>query len=35
MKKNKHSRMGKRLIAAMREVVDHLEGRKALPMRYV
>ena len=27
--------MGKRLIAAMKEVVDHVEGRTALPMRYV
>ncbi|MBZ5563837.1 MAG: helix-turn-helix domain-containing protein [Acidobacteriia bacterium] len=27
--------MGKRLIAAMKEVVDHVEGRAALPMRYV
>jgi putative transcriptional regulator len=35
MKKPKHSRMGKRLIAAMKEVVDHAEGRTALPMRYV
>ena len=35
MTKAKHSRMGKRLITAMREVVDHVEGRVALPMRYV
>jgi hypothetical protein len=35
MIKTKHSKMGKRLIAAMKEVVDHAEGRTALPMRYV
>jgi putative transcriptional regulator len=35
MKKVKHSRMGKRLIAAMKEVVKHVEGKVALPMRYV
>ncbi len=35
MKKAKHSAMGKRLIAAMREVVDHVEGKVALPVRYV
>ena len=35
MKKAKHSGMGKRLIAAMREVVDHVEGKVALPVRYV
>ena len=35
MTKSKHSKMGKRLIAAMKEVVDHVEGRAALPMRYV
>ena len=35
MKKAKHSRTGKRLIAAMREVVNHVEGKVALPMRYV
>ena len=35
MIKTKHSKMGKRLIAAMKEVVDHMEGRTALPMRYV
>ena len=35
MIKAKHSKMGKRLIAAMKEVVDHVEGRTALPMRYV
>ena len=35
MKKAKHSRAGKRLIQALREVVDHVEGRIALPMRYV
>jgi len=35
MKKAKHSRMGKRLIAAMKEVVNHVEGKVALPVRYV
>jgi len=35
MKTAKHSRMGKRLIAAMKEVVNHVEGKVALPMRYV
>ncbi len=35
MRKVKHSRMGKRLIAAMKEVVAHAEGKIALPMRYV
>ena len=35
MRKTKHSRMGKRLIAAMKEVVDHVEGKVALPIRYV
>lgn len=35
MKKAKHSKAGKRLIAAMKEVVNHVEGRAALPMRYV
>ncbi len=35
MKKQKHSRAGKRLIAAMKEVVDHVEGKVALPVRYV
>lgn len=35
MRKTKHSRMGKRLITAMREVVAHAEGKVALPMRYV
>jgi putative transcriptional regulator len=34
MKKAKHSRVGKRLIAAMKEVVAHAEGRIALPVRY-
>ena len=29
--KTKHSRMGTRLIAAMKEVVDHVEGNVALP----
>jgi putative transcriptional regulator len=35
MKKAKHSRAGKRLITAMREVVDHVEGKVALPVRYI
>lgn len=35
MKKAKHSRMGKRLISAMKEVVAHVEGKVALPMRYI
>ena len=35
MRKAKHSRMGKRLIAAMKEVVAHVEGKVALPMRYI
>jgi len=35
MRKAKHSRMGKRLITAMREVVAHVEGKTALPMRYI
>ena len=35
MRKASHSRIGKRLITAMREVVDHAEGKVALPMRYV
>ena len=35
MRKAKHSRIGKRLITAMREVVAHAEGKVALPMRYV
>jgi DNA-binding transcriptional regulator YiaG len=35
MRKTKHSKTGKRLIAAMKEVADHVEGRTALPMRYV
>ena len=35
MRKPKHSRMGRRLITAMREVVDHVAGKVALPMRYV
>ena len=34
MRKTRHSRMGKRLITAMREVVAHVEGKVALPMRY-
>ena len=35
MRKAKHSRTGKRLITAMREVVDHVKGKRALPMRFV
>jgi len=35
VKKAKHSRMGKRLITAMKEVVAHVEGKVALPMRYI
>jgi hypothetical protein len=35
MIKTKHSKIGKCLIAAMKEVVDHVEGRAALPMWYV
>ena len=35
MKKPKHSRAGRRLIAAMKEVVDHVEGKVTLPIRYV
>lgn len=35
MTKAKHSRMGKRLISAMKEVVAHVEGKVALPMRYI
>ena len=35
MKKAKHSRTGKRLITAMKEVVAHVEGKVALPMRYI
>jgi len=35
VKKAKHSRMGKRLISAMKEVVAHVEGKVALPMRYI
>ena len=35
MKKAKHSRMGRRLIAAMKEVVAHAEGKVALPVRYI
>jgi len=35
MKKPKHSRAGRRLIAAMKEVVAHVEGKVALPIRYV
>lgn len=35
MTKAKHSKSGKRLIAAMKEVVDHVEGKVALPIRYV
>ena len=35
MKKANHSKLGKRLISAMKEVVDHVEGKVALSMRYV
>ena len=35
MRQAKHSRMGKRLITAMKVVVDHVEGKVALPMRYI
>lgn len=35
MKKPRHSRAGRRLIAAMKEVVAHVEGKVALPIRYV
>jgi putative transcriptional regulator len=35
MKKQKHSRAGRRLIAAMKEVVNHVEGKVAIPVRYV
>ena len=35
MRKAKHSRTGKRLMAAMKEVVNHVEGKVALPIRYV
>lgn len=35
MRKAKHSRMGRRLIRAMKEVIAHAEGRVALPTRYV
>ena len=35
MTKAKHSRMGKRLISAMKEVVAHVGGKVALPMRYI
>lgn len=35
MRKAKHSKAGKRLIAAMKEVVGHVEGKVALPMRYI
>ena len=35
MKKAKHSRMGKRLVTAMKEVVAHVEGKVALPMRFI
>ena len=35
MRKAKHSRMGKRLITAMKEVIAHVEGKVALPMRYI
>jgi hypothetical protein len=35
MIKTKHTKMGKRLIVIMKEIVDHVEGRTALAMRYV
>jgi putative transcriptional regulator len=35
VKKEKHSSAGKRLVAAMKEVVAHAEAKVALPMRYV
>lgn len=35
MRKAKHSRMGKRLITAMKEVVAHVGGKVALPIRYI
>ncbi len=35
MTKTRHSKLGKRLVAAMKEVVNHVEGGTALPMRYV
>jgi hypothetical protein len=35
MRKAKRSGMGRDLIKAMKEVVDHVEGRIALPLRYV
>jgi len=35
MRKAKHSRMGKRLITAMKEVVAHVGGKVELPMRYI
>lgn len=35
MTKTKLSKLGKRLIAAIKEGVDHAEGRTPLPMRYV
>lgn len=35
MRKAKHSRMGRRLITAMKEVLAHAEGKVALPTRYV
>lgn len=35
MRKARHSRIGQRLITAMKEVVDHAEGKVALPVRYV
>ena len=35
MKRVKHSRAGKRLMTAMKEVVAHVEGKVALSMRYI
>ena len=35
MRKQKHSRAGRRLIAAMKEAVNHVEGKVAIPVRYV
>jgi hypothetical protein len=35
MSKQRHSRAGRRLIAAMQEVVNQVEGKVAIPIRYV
>jgi putative transcriptional regulator len=35
MSKQKHFRAGRRLIAAMQEVVNQVEGKVAIPIRYV